>query len=53
VSWDAPRFRERLRKAISGALVEEVAFMTLLAGTCRIGVGDVDSAIAGLGDRGV
>jgi hypothetical protein len=51
VSFDPPRFRERLSKAISAALLEGAAFLERLAGTALIVVPDVDAALNGLGER--
>ena len=51
VSWDPPRFRERLSKAIGQALLEGAAFLARLIGTTRTPVPDVEGALLLLGER--
>ncbi|MBV9852120.1 MAG: hypothetical protein JO250_20840 [Armatimonadetes bacterium] len=51
VSFDPPRFRERLSRAISRALVEGAAFLSRLVGTTRVPVPDVEGALLLLGER--
>jgi len=51
VSWDPPRFQERLSKAISRALVEGAAFLSRLVATTRVPVPDIEDALLALGER--
>ena len=51
VSFDPPRFKERLERAISQALLEGAAFLSRLAATVRIPVPDVDGTLLLLGER--
>ena len=51
VSWDPPRFKERLSQAISRALVEGASFLARLVGTTKVPVPDVEAALALLAER--